>query len=1026
MLKKFNLVEYLFKEENYEEDIFEKLEFIEEEDELVLEAVQGNVTKETLPHLFSNDTIKYLYQFEPDDHGDAEYIRYQILFKAMQDRQEYYSEFFSTILSEEKKKIENLFEKQKQEIKIYLNPSLKDTIINHCAQKAAFEKVNNDKLEDWWKDTSRIGGKKYLEPYPVKIGTKTYKVNLFLKDMVARIEGSSLSKTGADLSFPQKWIEKNKEGKNTVIKRFSGMILPSQVSIKQNIEEWKSAIANGLLTAKMPKDDEIVEIPHITKKIGEGAYTAKVNYDYDYKNKNKKPKDNVELYETERVILTKELRSMLEKDNWVYRIKRIAKKLKEKEKDKTASAEEITDLKKSVIASQNEYYNRFILDFNKVFSFGNDIFSKISSSEKYTDPVTKYEFLKNPQLFFNEILKLDEKSKQTVDYLLRRMAQKKDSKGVKYDLLIKEGTEDFMNVLKDQSLLNSFYNFMVLKQVLFWVKNKNFKHKNVRTGEEENAYVDEKTNELVFPKLIIPKFKKHISYEEGGKPKSVQVNMPYLIAGKVLKEKSRYEMELADSPSDTAEMYDPISSKFKKRYIDKTGISYSGIQGSEDKLKGGIRPNQNIESFEFMCPSESDIDKTDNFWTRIKHIISSNNGLSQASVKISADPEVSPELVLKPLSVPYDSIPVDSNIVINDVAKSIWSSLKINKIEDQRSLREERIVAAKNFLSLYNLIISKIISNIGDQNMVYDKKKFKAFLKEKVQIYLQQELVQNRKARRSRIEDGEKTSKVYDDPSYFMGKKYATFNIERYVRALEEHSLHLCRTGKDILQCSHCYDPIDGKCNIYLDIKGVASRDEEIIPLLKEIAKAKETKVQKPSKVVSKAVPATSTPMPTPTLSAPKQPTAVPSATPAPAATQAPISMPTPEQEPAAEKVAHVLPQQQEHVRNLEGYTLDLVINKILLKMEQAKLDIATEKYKELEKLYSDQGLSIEESDKLMSEKEKQYDELTNAINIDHRKLKDGAIKLKQHYSDFSKFILDLLHIYKMDNLASQIKTELK
>ena len=81
MLKKFNT--WLVLENKYDNNSFVNEEINYSDEYLLSEAVQGNVVKETIPHLFSDDTIKYLYQFDPDDHAQAEYQRYQILYDAM-------------------------------------------------------------------------------------------------------------------------------------------------------------------------------------------------------------------------------------------------------------------------------------------------------------------------------------------------------------------------------------------------------------------------------------------------------------------------------------------------------------------------------------------------------------------------------------------------------------------------------------------------------------------------------------------------------------------------------------------------------------------------------------------------------------------------------------------------------------------------------------------------------------------------------------------------------------------------------
>jgi hypothetical protein len=206
MLKKFYIEDYLSNK-------------IKQEDFVLNEAVQGDITKHTLLQLFSMDNIKYLNQFLPKDHKSAEKKRMQILYDAMQDRDNFLKKDFEKNFKEQKEKLKELFERKK-EVKVYFTKDFEETIINHCARKQAWEKTLEEGQKEWWDSPATDGGNQYkANDFVVDVkdrkATRRYKVNLHLKEMVQRIEGASGNDMGSDLSFPREdplsWSYKKKE-----------------------------------------------------------------------------------------------------------------------------------------------------------------------------------------------------------------------------------------------------------------------------------------------------------------------------------------------------------------------------------------------------------------------------------------------------------------------------------------------------------------------------------------------------------------------------------------------------------------------------------------------------------------------------------------------------------------------------------------------------------------------------------------------------------------------------------------------
>ena len=1008
MLKKFNA--WLAIENN---------QYIEEQNnDLLLEAIQGNVTKETIPHLFSDDTIKYLYQFDPDDHAEAEYQRYQILFEAMRKRQEYYKEFFSEYEKEEKENLIKIFEKQKSDLGIlnsYFSKDLEETIINHCARKSAYEKINKEKLDEWWNSDSNDGGKQFLkDDFEVSLdkGRKKYKVNLFLKDMVARIEKNPNASSGADLSFPQERHEiDSKSGKYQTVKRFSGMLLPKLPTMKASMEKWKLAVANNMLSTENPKHDQDYNIVHLKSLFGEGGVREKIKYE-DI------GKENMELFDIEKTILNKELRKILYDQRWNYQVKKTFDAI-QKETD--------ADTKKNLIEDLKSNYNLFIKDFIKIFPFALKIYNEIPSAFKDEKSFEDYKPLNNTQAFFSKIashIKEDLENYPFVAYRIFESEKEEDKKEkakkrIKYDDIFEILKDDkassekygnFAELLKSTPKMSSFLNLMSTIQIIDWVKEGNIKSVNPITGETIDAKILEK--DLKIPNVYMPTFNRTISFEnKKGEEVSKSVSMPLLLPGKVLKEKSRQELSGEESESDTGVgMWSPYHKEFKKRYFDRTFDRFAGIQGQEDKLKGGLRPNQNIESFDFMCPSSDEKAYDPNsFWNRVKKIVKENGGLATITIEKSKDlsklfdasvpreekKQYMPKLVAHPIKTGGSK----ENVVVLDIAKNIWDNLMKYSLVDGKAIKPEKILAANYFMSIYNLIFSKVLQNLGDILMT-DKEALEDFITKKIQIFFQKNIIEERGARATKEEGKFKigTSKSkFEDPTEILEKPYATGSIDKYVAALEAHALHLCRKDEDILACGKCKNPIDGKCGIFMNGEDYHADAKLIISMFKEYERTIEKSA---SKIEPKSKPLFRT-------------------TPAPKPISAPISAPVSAPEPESVIIKHLLPAEQEHVFDIQTKIIDKLTRRLLSKKENERLKIAQQRYEKMQKIYFSNDPNIDE---LMDSVDKEFEELTKKVDEDyihfHTVLNEGL----KHYKSFESFLIQLCKTNNWDDILKGIQ----
>lgn len=1095
MLKKFNT--WLVLENKYDNNSFVNEEINYSDEYLLSEAVQGNVVKETIPHLFSDDTIKYLYQFDPDDHAQAEYQRYQILYDAMSKRQEYYNKFISETENEEKENLKRIFEKQKTDLgigNIGFSKDFETTIINHCARKNAFEKVNKEKLKEWWDSDDPDGGKQYLKNnFEINVEQRKgiyrkYFVNLYLKEMVNRIEKSPAASSGSDLSYPHERNTYTGTGRIKKVKRFSGMLLPDVKTLSSNIDLWKSAIANNMLAVENPKHEGEHSIRHIKSLLGgESGIKEKIRY-------KDTGKENRELFVIERVILSKELRDIFFNKSFNSYTKKIYDAYK---------SETDEEKKKNLYEDLKHQYNLFIKDFIRIFPFALKIYNELPSAlkdEKFDDV---YKPLNNPQAFFDKVADYIKTNITKFSWLAYRVMKDKDDKKkedkkkeIKYDDVFDNLKKEFALLLYNNSLGNSFIKLIPAMQLIDWIKEGNIKSINPIDGTTVSAKIEGET--LKLPNIYMPTFEKAISfkYKVGTKDGkdiyqeiSKNVTMPLLMPGKVLKEKSRFELNDEDGPSDTgAGMWSPYHNKFKKRYFDRTDDRFAGMQGQEDKLRGGLSPNHNIESYNFLCPSSDDKPYDPNsFWNRVRKIVQDNGNLSK--IIIHQSPNLS-KLLSKETSIEekkdlypkIEFIPIrkatsSDNVVVQGIAEKIWNSLKQYSVMDAKKVDLEKLVLSNWFMWIYHLIFAKIIQNIGDIAMT-DTASLKKFINDKVQLITQKNIIEKRGARTTRdemssLDDDAAVEKVADEdefedeseveekdslPTAVIEKLQATGSIDKYVHALEAYALHTCKKGEDIIACKKCIDPIDGKCEIYMNADIYHSDAEFVIESLKFYKKEVEKKqpkltTPKPASPFRTLSVPTTTPIPattpastiiTRTPAPVVKPTEIPipaikpAGMPAPSVKPSGISVPAtvpsipkfePEitseksaaKVPESEIIKNMAPEMQEHLLDIQSKIIKKLSIRLLAKLENDKIELANKKREDILKAAEEDFSNLSQ---IRNSLEKQYESLANQIDEDYVKINAKLVSMKNldPNKSFEDFVLDLCKINNWKDILDGIK----
>ncbi len=897
MLKKFYIEDYLYNK-------------IKQEEFVLSEAVQGDITKHTLLQLFSMDNIKYLNQFMPEDHKVAEIKRMHILYDAMQHRDTFLKKGFEENFIEQKEKLKELFE-TKKEIKIYFTKDFEETIINHCARKQAWEKTLKEKQKEWWDSSATDGGRQYqVNDFVVDIkernAVRRYKVNLHLKEMAQRIEGNSGDDMGSDLSFPREdplsWSYKKKEFLNK--KRFNGMLIPSDKTIVKNYNNWLAASASGLLSPKLLKHGDEIDIEGEEKEEIPGLESKnKISFNKPDSLKNKN------MLDVESVLIRKEIRAIFENNGLSILI------IKSYGKPEKA----------------DEYENFLNIFIEKLLNLGNEIGSS-GSKRLLTFLNTITHDPKNPEQFFKDILTFPSDEEKLLTSLKEFSEEDNELINLSFYKKLKNAVDKngLIEMFDKEPYKKSFINLIIQRQLIKWIKEGNFKVKNPITGTDELAEIQD--DKIIIPDLHVPSFKKTIVYynpnafvydpKTKGKVKKEEqhrksVNMPVLLPGSVLIEKGRDEEEDTSSSSSGdipktkigEEIWNPHKGKYEQRYYDKkkqyeerkaasllNPDDLIGIQGTEDKIIGGLSPNRTIESFKFLCPDPEGKDNT--FWKNINSLISFNGKLALCHFKPATSIDEVPTVEFKELSPSvsgYKSIvetPTEF-IVIKRIAEQIANKLHMTETIDSHNVKPERLSAMQHFPELYHVIFAKIFSNLGDKSML-EPELLDKFIYEKVANYMDKDIA-NRGGRSGRIgtvanvvgkdeedegEDEDAALPVGLDK--LVSKDVALRDMQSYIEALSRNFLTLCKSGKSA--CGICTNPLDTRCTVVMDEYLIREKLEKSIELadkadsIRHIGDSKPAPAPVPAPApapVPAAVPAAAAAAPAPA------PAAVPAAVPA-------------------------------------------------------------------------------------------------------------------------------------------------
>jgi len=845
MLKKFYIEDYLYNK-------------IKQEEFVLSEAVQGDITKHTLLQLFSMDNIKYLNQFMPEDHKVAEIKRMHILYDAMQHRDTFLKKGFEENFIEQKEKLKELFE-TKKEIKIYFTKDFEETIINHCARKQAWEKTLKEKQKEWWDSSAADGGRQYqVNDFVVDIkernAVRRYKVNLHLKEMAQRIEGNSGDDMGSDLSFPREdplsWSYKKKEFLNK--KRFNGMLIPSDKTIVKNYNNWLAASASGLLSPKLLKHGDEIDIEGEEKEEIPGLESKnKISFNKHDSLKNKN------MLDVESVLIRKEIRAIFENNGLSILI------IKSYGKPEKA----------------DEYENFLNIFIEKLLNLGNEIGSS-GSKRLLTFLNTITHDPKNPEQFFKDILTFPSDEEKLLTSLKEFSEEDNELINLSFYKKLKNAVDKngLIEMFDKEPYKKSFINLIIQRQLIKWIKEGNFKVKNPITGTDELAEIQD--DKIIIPDLHVPSFKKTIVYynpnafvydpKTKGKVKKEEqhrksVNMPVLLPGSVLIEKGRDEEDDTSSSSGDIpktkigeEIWNPHKGKYEQRYYDKkkqyeerkaasllNPDDLIGIQGTEDKIIGGLSPNRTIESFKFLCPDPEGKDNT--FWKNINSLILFNGKLALCHFKPATSTDEVPTVEFKELSPSvsgYKSIvetPTEF-IVIKRIAEQIANKLHMTETIDSHIVKPERLSAMQHFPELYHVIFAKIFSNLGDKSML-EPELLDKFIYEKVANYMDKDIA-NRGGRSGRIgtvaniagkdeEEGEEgegeDTELPVGLDKLVSKDVALRDMQSYIEALSRNFLTLCKSGKSA--CGICTNPLDTRCTVVMDEYLIREKLEKSIEL---------------------------------------------------------------------------------------------------------------------------------------------------------------------------------------------------
>jgi len=270
--------------------------------------------------------------------------------------------------------------------------------------------------------------------------------------------------------------------------------------------------------------------------------------------------------------------------------------------------------------------------------------------------------------------------------------------------------------------------------------------------------------------------------------------------------------------------------------------------------------------------------------------------------------------------------------------------------------------------------------------------------------------------------------------------------------------LHTCKKGEDIIACKKCIDPIDGKCEIYMNADIYHSDAEFVIESLKFYKKEVEKKqpkltTPKPASPFRTLSVPTTTPIPattpastiiTRTPAPVVKPTEIPipaikpAGMPAPSVKPSGISVPAtvssmskfePEitseksvaKVPESEIIKNMAPEMQEHLLDIQSKIIKKLSIRLLAKLENDKIELANKKREDILKAAEEDFSNLSQ---IRNSLEKQYESLANQIDEDYVKINAKLVSMKNldPNKSFEDFVLDLCKINNWKDILDGIK----
>ena len=627
--------------------------------ELFLEAKVLDVEK--TPLKMSQSDADFLYQFDPRWWKQAAMQRFEMLYKALAEREEvrkvYYDKLYDYQIEYAKKELE------RSPILKFLSSDVQDALIKNTAHRRTLERISKIADPKFWNST----GKKYEQEMDFVFSGQggkqiTYSEKPYIKELIDTIEGQVGQKGGIDLSNPHdveiKTVTKDGETKVKIRKRTNGFEFPEEDTINNMQKKWLMGIANGILSSKkitnfMTKDktgklqkNTIVDVP--SSKVFEDA-KMKINDSFAFDHEQKR--------------IFKSLRKIFNryKDSFV----------------KAKTNEEVkSDLLQKLI-SDLKYQLPFLSKFPSCSSF--------DDCEKFFHDIT----LDSRKEIYSNVFEAKDKNFKSADL----------------------GIPD--KFFHNESILISLMNFLAAKQLVEWAKKGELKNSN-----DEPILFDDEKQDLIFPELKLPTFKKELTYKQkvqaskggGHEIKTKTVDMPVLMSGGFVKEHDEDDPEHAEMHKDLPKrgfLYNPRTKQKEHRFVGVDSLEKAGHQGTDHDRFGSFHPTQNIAGVEFL-----DI-RSEEIQNRLQSLIG-EEGLCKANYSTKNG---------KTRITFTDASHTDKDTMLCGVAKTIYNNLTGGSKMDERDLSEENENALYHFPMLYKMVILNILNNLNSNRVRYENQR---------------------------------------------------------------------------------------------------------------------------------------------------------------------------------------------------------------------------------------------------------------------------------------------------------------